>query len=111
MHPEARKLGVQATVGDVMVRDVPTVLDSASLEQIFQHLVSSAHKRVVVVDETQRVASIVADSDLISRASRENWPGIIEVLASEMPIERISHPAREHIQKMSRALGQGVYDV
>ncbi len=99
-HPEARPLGEQATVGDVMTREVPTVRDSATVEEIFGLLVASSHKRVVVVDEARRVVGIIADSDLISRVSRESWPGIMEVLISRVPLGKISSEARNHIQKL-----------
>jgi CBS-domain-containing membrane protein len=99
-HPEARRFGEQATVGDVMTREVPTVRDSAIVEEIFELLVSSSHKRVVVVDDRRQVVGIIADSDLISRVSRESWPGIIEVLISKVPIGTVSNEARKHLQKL-----------
>jgi CBS domain-containing protein/PII-like signaling protein len=99
-HPAARSVGAQATVGDVMTHDVPTVHDSATVEEIFELLVSSSHKRVVVIDDQRHVVGIVADSDLISRVSRESWPGLMEILVSKVPIERISGTARKHIQRL-----------
>jgi CBS domain-containing protein len=66
-HPEAHPVGEQATVAEVMTREVPTVHDSAIVEEIFELLVSSSHKRVVVVDDKRQVVGIIADSDLISR--------------------------------------------
>jgi CBS domain-containing protein len=99
-HPEAHPAGTTATVAEVMTRAVPTVHESATLEEIFQLLVSSSHKRVVVVDDQQHVAGVIADSDLISRVSRENWPGVIEILVSKVPIEKIGSSARHHIQKL-----------
>lgn len=99
-HPEAHAFGAQATVGDVMTRDVPSVHESATIEEVFELLVSSAHKRVVVVDDKRHVVGIIADSDLISKVSRETWPGVMEVLVSKVPIERISGPARKHIQRL-----------
>ncbi len=99
-HPEARAWGAQATVADVMTRDVPTVHESGTIEEIFELLVSSAHKRVVVVDDKRHAVGIIADSDLISKASRESWPGVMEVLVSKVPIGRISGAARKHIQKL-----------
>ena len=99
-HPEARRFDEQATVGDVMTREVPTVRDSAIVEEIFELLVSSSHKRVVVVDDRRQVVGIIADSDLISRVSRESWPGIIEVLISKVPIGTVSNEARKHLQKL-----------
>jgi CBS domain-containing protein len=99
-HPEAHSVGEQATVADVMTREVPTVHESATVEEIFELLISSSHKRVVVVDDKQQVVGIVADSDLISRISRESWPGIMEIFISKVPIARVSGEARKHIQKL-----------
>jgi CBS domain-containing protein len=99
-HPEAHPAGTPGTVAEVMTREVPTVHESANLEEIFQLLVSSSHKRVVVVDDQRHVVGVIADSDLISRVSRESWPGLIEVLVSKVPIEKISGPARQHVQKL-----------
>jgi len=99
-HPEAHPVGGQATVADVMTRAVPTVRESATIEEIFDLLVSSSHKRVVVVDDKRHVAGIIADSDLISKVSRESWPGVIEILIAKVPIGRISSEARKHIQKL-----------
>jgi CBS domain-containing protein len=99
-HPEAHPVGGQVTVADVMTRDVPTVHESATLEEILDLLVSSSHKRVVVVDDQRQVAGIIADSDLISRVSRESWPGVMEILISKIPIGRISGEARKHVQNL-----------
>ncbi len=97
-HPGAYAEG--ATVGEVMVKDVPTVEQSAAIEQVFELIVSSSHKRVVVVDAARHVAGIIADSDLISRVSRETWPGIFEILASHLPLHKISAAARKHIAQV-----------
>jgi CBS domain-containing protein len=99
-HPEAHPVGQQAMVADVMTREVPTVHESATVEEIFDLLVASSHKRVVVVDDKRHVVGIVADSDLISRVSRESWPGIMEILISKVPIAKVSGEARNHIQKL-----------
>jgi CBS-domain-containing membrane protein len=99
-HPAAHLIGRQATVGEVMTREVPTVHESATVEEIFELLVSSAHKRVVVVDEKSRVVGIVADSDLISRVSRENWPGVMQIFISKMPIGKLSSDVRKHLQRL-----------
>ncbi|MBF6558774.1 MAG: DUF190 domain-containing protein [Candidatus Binataceae bacterium] len=99
-HPEAHANGAQSTVAGVMTREVPTVHETATVEEIFDLLVSSSHKRVVVVDDKRHVVGIVADSDLISKVSRESWPGIMEILISKVPIGRVSAEARKHIQKL-----------
>ncbi len=101
VHPEARAAaGAQSLVRDVMNREVATVHESASLAEILELLVTSAHKRVVVVDDARHVAGIIADSDLVSRVSRESRSGLVEMLTARVPIERISATARRHIGKL-----------
>jgi CBS domain-containing protein len=99
-HPEAHRVDEQATVAEVMTRELPVVQEAATLEEIFDLLVGPSHKRVVVIDSKRDVVGIVADSDLISRVSRENWPGIMEILISKVPIARVSGDARKHIHKL-----------
>ncbi|MGH7987519.1 MAG: DUF190 domain-containing protein [Candidatus Binataceae bacterium] len=99
-HPEAHAVGGQAKVADVMTRDVPQVHESATIEEIFDLLVSSSHKRVVVVDDRRHVAGIIADSDLISKVSRESWPGVLEVLAAKVPLKKVNGAARQHLERL-----------
>ncbi len=99
-HPEAHPVGEQATVADVMTREVPSVPSSVSVEQTFDVLVSSAHKRIVVIDNQRHPVGIVADSDLISRVCRESWPGMLESLRARIPVSRINGEARRHLQRL-----------
>jgi CBS-domain-containing membrane protein len=99
-RPEVPAAGPSATVSDVMSREVPTLHESATIEQVFNLLVASSHKRVVVVDDGRHVAGIIADSDLISKLSREGSPGLLEILVSKIPIGKISDDARKDVQKL-----------
>jgi len=99
-HPEARPVGTQARVAEVMSREVPAVHESATLGEIFELLIASAHKRVVVVDDQRRVVGIIADSDLVSRVNPESRPGLIELLVSKVPIEAIGGEARKHLARV-----------
>lgn len=99
-HPEASAGGPHATVSDVMSREVPTLHESATIEQVFDLLVASSHKRVVVVDANRHVTGIIADSDLISKLSREGSPGLLEILVSKIPIGKVSDDARKDIRKL-----------
>ena len=102
-HPEARRpvaAGAGTLVRDVMNREAATVPESASLGEILELLVTSAHKRVVVIDPARHVAGIIADSDLVSRVSRESRPGLVEMLMARVPIERISAVSRRRLTKL-----------
>lgn len=99
-HPEAPADREAATVGDVMNREVPSVKESASVEDVLDLLVSSTHKRVVVIDGRRHVAGIIADSDLISRVSRESRPGLIAILVARVPIGGAAGETRKQLQKL-----------
>ncbi|MDE3155115.1 MAG: DUF190 domain-containing protein [Acidobacteriota bacterium] len=92
--------GGGTTVGDIMDPDVPTARESAPIEELFGRLVASVHKRVVIVDAARHVVGLVADGDLLSRVGREHWPGVVELLASKVPVQRLSERARRHVQQL-----------
>lgn len=99
-HPGAYAANGSATVGAVMTKEVPTVDQAASIEQVFDLLVGSSHKRAVVIDAARHIVGIIADSDLISRVSRDSWAGLIEILAAHVPIDKVSAAARKHIAQV-----------
>ena len=104
-HPETRQAaGPSAVVGDVMDRDVAAVHQSATLAELLELLVTSLHKRVVVIDDSRHVVGIIADSDLVSRVSSEARPGLIEMLMARVPIERVSAASRRHVAKLRGSL-------
>lgn len=80
--------GHHLTVGEVMITQVPTVQTTAPLAEIVGLLVSSVRRRVVVVDEAQRVVGIITDGDLINRATTDERSGIIHSLSQRLPLGR-----------------------
>jgi CBS domain-containing protein len=74
-----------------MLTDVPTVHAHASLTEIVGLLVSSAQRRVVVLDEDQRVVGIITDGDLIKRATPTERSGIIQSLSRRLPLSQDDH--------------------
>ncbi len=73
-------LGHHVQVGGVMTTDVPTVHADASLSDIIELLVSNIRRRVVVIDNDQRVVGIITDGDLIKQATLTERSGIIHAL-------------------------------
>ena len=59
-----------------MVTDVPKVHVDAELNKVVDLLVSSAERRIVVVDTDGRVLGIITDGDLIKRASGTERTGL-----------------------------------
>lgn len=78
--------GRHATVGQIMMTNVPTVRAGASLAQVVDLLVGNARRRVVVVDDDRRVAGIITDGDLLQRATETERPGIVQSLTRRKPV-------------------------
>jgi CBS-domain-containing membrane protein len=80
--------GSDAVVGDVMMTSVPSVKADASLAEVVDLLVSTAQRRVVVVDDEHQVVGIITDGDLLERASDSERVGILESLTQRVPAGR-----------------------
>jgi CBS domain-containing protein len=56
------------TIAELMYREVPAVKPDTPLEEILQVLEANSYRRVVVVDDSGRVAGIITDGDLLRRS-------------------------------------------
>jgi len=69
------------TVGEVMIRDVPTVKPETPLAETFDRILSTPRRRVVVIDDDRRVIGIISDGDILRRAMRPAAPGLLQRFA------------------------------
>jgi len=69
------------TVGEVMIRDVPTVTPETPLAETLDRILSTPRRRVVVVDQNRRVVGIISDGDILRRAARPVAPGLLQRFA------------------------------
>jgi CBS domain-containing protein len=69
-------------IRDYASSDVMTVSQQAPLGEVIDALVLSPFKRVVVVDEEQRVVGIISDVDVLAQMQAEGRPGFLQWLAS-----------------------------
>src|SRR5260370_28388693 len=92
-----------------MTRDVPRD-ESATLEEIFELLVSSSHKRVVIVDDKRHVAGIIADSDLNSESKPRELAGSDGSPGVQSSDRTNRWYSTQTYSKDSRALCQGTHD-
>jgi CBS domain-containing protein len=77
--------GERTRVSEVMLASVPTVRADAPLNKVVDLLVSSAERRVVVVDRDRRAVGIITDGDLLKRASAAERPRVLQALAERLP--------------------------
>lgn len=69
------------TVGEVMIRDVPTVTPETPLAETLDRILSTPRRRVIVIDQDRRVVGIVSDGDILRRAARPVAPGLLQRFA------------------------------
>lgn len=74
--------GAPATVGELMIADVPTVYRDTPLAETLERLLETEKRRVVVIDEDRRVVGIITDGDVLRRAGRRVQPGAVQRLAA-----------------------------
>ncbi|MGQ9527284.1 MAG: DUF190 domain-containing protein [Chloroflexus sp.] len=69
------------TVGEVMIRDVPTVTPETPLAETLDRILSTPRRRVIVIDQDRRVVGIISDGDILRRAARPVAPGLLQRFA------------------------------
>ncbi len=77
-------VGVDTTVGEVMMIAVPSVKEDASLAKVVDLLLGTSQRRVVVVDDRRHVVGIIADGDLLTRASEAERGSVLQALSSRL---------------------------
>jgi CBS domain-containing protein len=67
--------GAPTTVGEMMLREVPTVHRDTPLTETLDRLLETEKRRVIVVDDANRVVGIITDGDVVERAAKRARPG------------------------------------
>lgn len=70
----------QQPIVDYVNRNIATVGEQASLDEVIDALILSPVKRVVVVDAEQRVKGIISDVDVLSQMQAEMRPSLLTML-------------------------------
>ena len=75
-------LGSSARVaGDIMFRDVPTVMPDTPLNEVVNKILSTPLRRVVVTDEWRHVLGIIVDTQLVKAGLHDKRLGLQNILA------------------------------
>lgn len=74
--------GAPRTVGEIMLRSVPSAHPDTPLAEALDRLLESDKRRVVVVDGARRVVGIITDADVLRRAAKRVRPGALQTLAT-----------------------------
>lgn len=74
------QLGEPLFVEEIMLSDVPTVLEEACLSEIVDLMLGIRSRRVVVVDAHRRVVGIITDGDLLARVTVPHRKSLFDAL-------------------------------
>jgi CBS domain-containing protein len=87
-QPEPQQVGLngEAPIGEVMRRDVPTVLPEASVPEVMQAVFSTPLNRALVVDEQRHVLGLVTDAELLERVTPSLKPSALQSLMQRLPL-------------------------
>lgn len=69
-----------ATISALMITNVPVVQANTDLAETLDRLMESEKRRVIVVDEHQRVIGIITDGDVLRRAGQRDHGGAFQRL-------------------------------
>jgi CBS domain-containing protein len=87
-EPLVLPAGAPTIVGEMMLREVPTVHRDTPLATTIERLLETAKRRVVVVDDAGRVVGIITDGDVLRRAAQRDRPGALRSLLDWFSSER-----------------------
>jgi CBS domain-containing protein len=79
-EPPPLPAGAPATVGEMMLREVPTVHRDTPLAATLERLLETDKRRVVVVDNSDHVVGIITDGDVLRRAAQRDRSGALRSL-------------------------------
>ncbi|PWH15453.1 MAG: hypothetical protein DDG58_11480 [Ardenticatenia bacterium] len=84
--------GAARVAGDIMFRDVPTVMPDTNLNEVVNKILSTPLRRVVVTDERRHVMGIIVDTQLVKAGLHDRRPGLQNILARlvHAPIDPLS---------------------
>ena len=101
-HIATKLIAIQAPVNDVMSKPVVTVRPEATLADAVQTMQSRNFRRLVIVDNTGKMAGIVTDKDIFRAIARS--PALIAGLLGEQPTPLVDKALLE--QMRTETLGE-----
>ncbi len=88
--------GQHRRINEIMTTNVPTVLAQAPLTEVVGRLISSAQRRVIVVDDQQQVVGLITDGDLLKQVSTAERTGLIQSLTRRLPLGQAEALSMSH---------------
>ena len=102
---EAKKRAAKApsgavfTLGDIMIPEIPTIQEDASLTDVVARFLEANTRRLIVIDKNGHPLGLISDADAVTRVQPDSQRGVMQALRgrSKAPDEKTSA-----VQLMSR---------
>jgi len=72
--------GAARTLGDIMLRDLPTVHKDAPLADVIARFLEAGTRRLVVTDDADRPLGLISDADAVTRVQPTARRGVMQAL-------------------------------
>ena len=84
--------GAAQNLGDIMIRDLPTVHRDAPLPDVVARFLEAGTRRLVVTDDAGRPLGLISDADVVTRVQPASQPGVMQALRGKkkVPNEKIT---------------------
>ncbi len=84
--------GAAQTLGDIMIPEIPTIEDDASLADVVAGFLEADTRRLIVIDEAGHPIGLISDADAVTRVQPALQRGVMQALRGKrnVPDEKIT---------------------
>lgn len=84
--------GAARTLGDIMIREVPTIEQDAPLADVVARFLEAGTRRLIVVNEAGQPLGLISDADAVTRVQPASQKGVMRALRGgrNLPNEKIT---------------------
>ncbi|HXF84199.1 MAG TPA: DUF190 domain-containing protein [Anaerolineales bacterium] len=84
--------GAARTLGDIMVREIPTIEKDAPLADVVARFIEAGTRRLIVVNEAGHPLGLISDADAVTRVQPASQRGVMQALRGKraVPPEKVT---------------------
>ena len=91
-HASKAPSGAAHTLGDVMIREIPTIQEDSQLADVIAQFIEAGTRRLIVIDKAGRPLGLISDADVVTRVQPAAQKGVIQALRGRknVPDEKVT---------------------
>jgi CBS domain-containing protein len=79
-HAAKAPSGAARTLGEIMIKEVPTVGENTQLADVIAEFLRTGTRRLVVIDDEGRPLGLISDADVVTRVQPAQQRGVMQAL-------------------------------